>query len=266
MPSAVSDPATAFPDLAGRRVLVTGASSGIGRALATAFAANGAAVVVHYNNDRAGAEALVAEIRQADGKAIAIHADLTGEASGGALVAHSASELGGLDILVNNAGGPVALVPVATMTDLHFDTVFNLNARSVFGTCRAAIPHLRKGAANSSIINITSLSARIGGSVGAAIYAASKAFAVALTKNLARELAPDRIRVNALSPGYIETPLHEGLSPLALVESWVQQIPLGRAGHPNDCVGAALFLASPSLSGFITGQVIEVNGGQFTGV
>jgi 3-oxoacyl-[acyl-carrier protein] reductase len=252
-------------DLAGKRVLITGASSGIGSALAHAFAANGAAVAVHYNSDRAGADAVVAAICERGGKAVALRADLTEAAAPGRLVQEAASALGGLDILVNNAGGPVALMPVATMTDEHFDAVFNLNARSVFAACRAAIPHLRRGGASSTVINVTSLSARLGGSVGAGLYAASKAFAGALTKNLARELAPDGIRVNALSPGYMETPLHDGLSSPALVATWVSQIPLGRAGQAQDCAGAALFLASPSLSGFITGQVIEVNGGQYTG-
>lgn len=255
----------AIPGLGGRRVLVTGASSGIGSAMALAFAASGAAVAVHYHRERAGAQTVVDAIHARHGRAVALGADLMEAAQADTLVQGAAEALGGLDILVNNAGGPVALMPVADMTDAHFDAVFNLNARSVFAACRAAIPHLRRAGAGSTIINITSLSARLGGSVGAALYAASKAFAVALTKNLARELAPDGIRVNAISPGYMDTPLHHGISSPALVAGWVTQIPLGRAGAAQDCAGAALFLASPSLSGFVTGQVIEVNGGQYTG-
>jgi 3-oxoacyl-[acyl-carrier protein] reductase len=246
-------------------VLITGASSGIGSAMARAFGANGACVAVHYKSDRAAAQAVVVDIITQGGKAAPLAADLTEAAAPDRLIRETVAALGGLDILINNAGGPVGLVPISQMTDQHFDNVFNLNARSAFATCRAAIPHLLKGGTRSSIINVTSLSARLGGSVGAGLYAASKAFVSTLTRNLARELAPDGLRVNALSPGYMDTPLHEGISSPDLISSWVSQIPLGRPGHPEDCVGAALFLASPQLAGFVTGQIVEVNGGQFMG-
>jgi 3-oxoacyl-[acyl-carrier protein] reductase len=252
-------------DLAGRRVLITGASSGIGAAMARAFAARGASVAVHYHRNQEAAQSIVDEIRAMGGRGAALQADLTQPAAARRLVDEAANRLEGLDTLVNNAGGPVALRRVAEMTDTHFDQVFNLNARSVLDACQSSIPHLRRAAPDAAVINVTSLSARLGGSVGAGLYAASKAFVVALTKNLARELAPDGIRVNAISPGYVDTPLHHAISSPELISSWLTQIPLGRAGRAEDCVGAALFLASSSLSGFVTGQVLEVNGGQFTG-
>jgi 3-oxoacyl-[acyl-carrier protein] reductase len=249
-----------IPDLSGKRVLITGASSGIGSAMARAFGANGAAVAVPYNSDCTGAEAVAAAVVDDGGTTIALATDLTDVTAPDRLVQEAAVPLGGLDLVIDNAGGPIGLMPVAAMTEEHFDHVFNLNARSVFAMCRAVIPHLREDGAGSGIINVTSLSARLGGSVGAGIYAASKAFVGALTKSLARELAPEGVRVNVLSPGYMDTPLHEGISSPALISSWLAQIPLGRPGYAEDCVGVALFLASPSLSGFVTGQVIEVNG------
>lgn len=252
-------------DLAGCRVLVTGASSGIGRALTLGLAAVGAKVAVHYGNNRRGGEDTVAAIAAAGGIAIPLQADFARPGAAGDLVERAGDRLGGLDVLINNAGGPVALTRIEAMGDTDFDHIFNLNARSVFTACRAAIPILRQrhaGARGASIINVTSQSARLGSSPGAAIYGASKAFVTALTKTLARELAPDGIRVNAISPGYIDTPLHHGLTPEELARQWASQIPLGRAGTASDCVGAALYLASDAMSSFVTGQVIEINGGQ----
>lgn len=264
MPTGVSDP-RGPSDLAGRRVLVTGAGSGIGAALARGFAAAGAAVALHHHRSGPAAEALAEGIRAAGGAAIVLGADLTCRAEAARVVDAAVAGLGGLDVLVNNAGGPCLLRPVAELDDAEFDRIFALNAASVFATCRAAIPALRARAdrpGGAAIVNVTSQSARSGSAPGAAVYGASKAFVTAFTKTLARELAADGIRVNAMSPGFVETPLHHGFTPPDLARDWVRQIPFGRAGTPEDCVGPALFLASPALSGFLTGQVIEVNGGQ----
>lgn len=252
-------------DLARVRVLVTGAGGGIGAAIATAFGDSGAVVGVHYHANIDGARNVCAGIDKAGGKGIALQADLAQRGAAGALVEAFVEQAGGLDVLVNNAGGPELLRPVADMSDEAFDKIFDLNARCIFETCRSAVPHLRKSGRPACIINVTSLSARVGSGPGASVYGASKAFVGALSKTLARELAGDGIRVNALSPGFISTPLHEKVSNPQLIEGWLKQIPMGRGGHPGDCAGVALFLASPGLSGFVTGQVVEVNGGQYMG-
>lgn len=252
-------------DLAGAKVLVTGAGGGIGAAIARAFGRCGANVGVHFSKNAAGAASVVGDVQASRGVGWALDADLRQRGAAAALVGRFAEVAGGIDILVNNAGGPELLSPLAELSDGAFDEIFDLNARSVFEACRAAIPHLRRSHLPASIINVTSLSARVGSGPGASVYAASKAFVGAMSKTLARELAPAGIRVNALSPGFIATPMHERLSSPDMVSKWIAQIPLGRGGEPEDCSGAVLFLASPALSGFVTGQVIEVNGGQHMG-
>lgn len=249
-------------DVAGMRVLVTGASGGIGAAIAEAFGGCGASVGVHYNKSRDRAEAVVQTIEAAGSRGLALQADLTQDDGASQLIGAFADAVGGLDVLINNAGGPEWLKPVSELTDQEFDHIFDLNARSVFSMCRAAIPLLRQAADRACIINVTSLSASTGSGPGAAVYGASKAFVGAFSKTLARELAQDGIRVNMLSPGFVMSPLHDRISNPELVSGWIRQIPLGRGGEPADCAGAALFLASPKLSRFITGQVLAVNGGQ----
>jgi 3-oxoacyl-[acyl-carrier protein] reductase len=154
----------------------------------------------------------------------------------------------------------VGRTPLAEMTDEDLDRVFDLNARSVVVACRAALPSLR--ASRGSIINVTSISARSGGSPGSSLYAAAKAFVSTFTRALATELAPDGIRVNAVSPGTIMTRFHEVYSTPEKLEATRARVPLGRLGTAEDCAGAFLYLASERLGGYVTGQVIEVNGGQ----
>ena len=147
-------------------------------------------------------------------------------------------------------------------SDAFYDELMNLNFRSVFATCRAAVPRFREQG-SGTIINTTSVAARHGGGPGALVYAAAKAAVNNLTRGLAKELAPHRIRVNAISPGVVLTPIHERLSTPAIMEAFVRSVPLGRAAAAEECVGAFLFLASERLSSYVTGQVLEVNGGQF---
>jgi len=141
------------------------------------------------------------------------------------------------------------------------DQVFHVNARSMLALTRCVVPMMRRQGGGGSIINVSSQSARGGGSLGAGLYAASKGYVNTLTRALAKELAPDGIRVNAVSPGVIETPIHDGHTSAELLEQLRTGIPMQRLGRADECSGAILFLASDKRSGYVTGQIIEVNGG-----
>ncbi len=249
-----------IPDLAGKVVLVTGASIGIGAALARAFAAQGSRVALHYNSSVDAAEAVAKDIADAGGDVFLVRGDVTTTANCTRIVEESASHFGGLDGLINNAGHMVDRLAYAEMTDEHYDKVMDLNARSVVMASRAAIPWLKKR--GGFIINTTSIAARTGGSGGAGIYGSAKAFVSAATRGMAKELIGSGIRVNAVSPGTILTAFHERYSTAEQMAASLATIPEGRHGTVEDCIGAYLFLASAMLSGYIIGQTIEVNGGQ----
>jgi 3-oxoacyl-[acyl-carrier protein] reductase len=251
-----------FDELAGRVVLVTGGSTGIGAAVARGFAACGARVCVHYNASSAAADAVVGDIAAAGGDAFVEAADLSQPGTAGRLVQSVAARAGRLDVLVNNAGTVFARRPTAEIDDAFYRRVIDLNLTAVFEACRAAIPIFRRQK-RGTIINTSSLAARMGGGPGTVIYGAAKAGVSTLTRGLSRELAPDGIRVNAVAPGFIHTALHDRFSPPEVIEAFIKSIPLGRAGFAEDLVGTYLFLACESLSGFITGQTIEVNGGNY---
>ena len=251
-----------IPDLAGKAVLITGASTGIGAALARAFASQGARVGLHYNSSVDAAEAVAKDIADAGGDVFLVRGDVTVTANSTRIVEESANHFGGLDGLINNAGAMVDRVPYADMTDAHYDKVLDLNARSAVMASRAAIPWLRQ-AGGGFIINTTSIAARVGGSAGAGLYGSAKAFVSTMTRGMAKELIGDNIRVNAVSPGFILTPFQDRYAgPGQKTPEAAAAIPQGRFGVAEDCVGAYLFLASAVLSGYIVGQTIEVNGGQ----
>lgn len=247
-------------DLDRKRVLVTGASGGIGAAVSEALAGQGASVALHFHSHAPAANALADRIRTAGGTAVLVQGDLTQSGAAARVVDEAARALGGLDILINNAGALVERRPILEADDDFLDAVFDLNARAVLGASRAAIPHLERSG-GGVIINVGSIAGLDGGGPGAGIYASSKAFVHTLTRHLARDLAAKKIRVNAVSPGVVETPFH-ATTPPERMEAMRRSVPLGRVGVPNDCVGAFLFLASAELSGYITGQNIHVNGGQ----
>ncbi|MBK3772997.1 glucose 1-dehydrogenase [Azospirillum brasilense] len=252
-------------DLRGKRVLVTGSSRGIGAAVGTAFASLGARVALHGSGNGAGgndAAAKLALALSAGGTEVyAVRGDFRDPRAVESAVDAAVQALGGLDILVNNAGTMVGRVPLDRIGDDFLDEVIDLNLRSVVVACRRALPALR-ASGGGAIVNTVSISARTGGSPGSSIYSASKAFVSTFTRSLAAELAPDRIRVNAVSPGTIDTDFHQRYSSPEKLAATAARIPLGRLGTAEDCVGAYLFLSSEALSGYITGQVIEVNGGQ----
>ena len=250
-----------IPDLAGKAVLVTGASTGIGAALAKALGRQGARVVVHYHRSEAEAQEVAAAIADAGAEAWAVAGDVSDAATAGRVVAQAAERFGRLDGLVNNAGALIKRTPIEEVTDELYDTVLDLNVRSVVAACRAAIPVMRRQG-GGAIVNTSSIAARNGGGPGSGLYASSKAFVSNLTRGLAKELAKDRIRVNAVSPGVILTPFHERFSTPEQIAAQTATIPMGRAGAAEDCVGAYLFLLSEALSGYVTGQILEVNGGQ----
>lgn len=249
-------------DLQNKRVLVTGSSTGIGAAVAQGFARVGARVVVHYKSSAGEADAVVSAIREKGGEAHAVRGDVASSANAKAVVDEAASILGGLDVLINNAGAMVKRAPLADVDDDLYDQVLDVNVRSVVMASKAAVPHFRQAGAGA-IVNTSSIAARNGGGPGAGLYAGAKAFVGNITRNMAKELAGDNIRVNAVSPGVIMTPFHQRFSSPEWLEAMRKTIPLARVGDPEDCVGAFLFLASQRMGGYINGQTIEVNGGQY---
>jgi 3-oxoacyl-[acyl-carrier protein] reductase len=236
-----------FAGLEGKTALVTGASRGIGRAIATELAAAGASVVLGYRSGQEEAETLAAELG-----ARAVQADVSSAAEAAQLVA----EAGNVDILVNNAGLTRDGL-LARMSDDDWRTVIETNLSSVFYTCRAVCrPMMKKR--TGSIVNISSI-VGVHGNWGQTNYAASKAGIIGFTKSLARELGSRNVRANVVAPGYVKTQLTDVL-PEEATAAMLQQTPLGRLGEPEDIAGAVRFLCSDAAS-FITGDVILVDGG-----
>jgi 3-oxoacyl-[acyl-carrier protein] reductase len=243
--------------LSGKVAVVTGASKGIGAAIAKSLAAEGAAVVVNYASSKAGAEKVVEEITAAGGKAVAVQADVAKQPDIQRLFAETKRAFGRLDVLVNNAG-VYEFMPIEGVTPEHFHRLFDLNVLGLLLTTQEALKHLDAG---GSIINISSVAATAAPAT-ASVYSATKAAVDTVTRSLAKELGPRGIRVNSINPGMVET---EGVHAAGLAESDFRrqieaQTPLGRIGQPQDIGPAAVFLASDESS-WITGETLLISGG-----
>jgi 3-oxoacyl-[acyl-carrier protein] reductase len=243
--------------LTGKVAVVTGASKGIGAGIARALAAEGASVVVNYASSRSGAEALVADITAAGGKAVAMRGDVSKAADAQGIIDAAIQKFGRLDILVNNSG-IYGFAPLEAITEESFHQQFGINVLGLLLTTQAAVKHMGPG---SSIINIGSVVSRTT-PPGTAVYSATKGAVDAITGVLARELGAKKIRVNALNPGMVET---EGTTSAGFIGSdfekaLVAQTPLGRLGQPRDIASVAVFLASDE-SGWLTGEQLLVGGG-----
>jgi 3-oxoacyl-[acyl-carrier protein] reductase len=249
-------------DLKGKVVLITGASTGIGAAAARAFARLGSRLVIHYNTSREAAEAVAADCKALGAQTALVGGDVTQSANVKRIVAEAVAAFGRIDVLINNAGGLVKRTRVEDYTEAFLDHVIALNVKQVAWFMHEVIPLMRKQG-GGNVINVSSIAARHGGGGGAIIYAGAKGFISTATRGWAKEVVGDGIRVNAVSPGVITTPFHDRYSTAEQLKAMQATIPMNRLGTADECAGTFVYLASNELSGYVTGQVIEVNGGQY---
>ncbi|MDQ7989767.1 MAG: SDR family oxidoreductase [Candidatus Dactylopiibacterium sp.] len=255
-----------FNDLRGKRVLITGSTMGIGLAAAHAFARYGARVGLNGRRAPHDLDTQLDALRAAGGEAAFFAADLSHSEACKQLVADFVRHFGGIDVLINNAGGLVARRPLAEIDDAFFDAVNDLNMRSALMCTQAALPHLKASAAargeTASVISVGSIAGHTGGGPGASLYGASKAWLHNIQKNWVDYHTTDRIRFNIVSPGTVDTAFHADKN-AETRQRISAAIPLGRFGTPEEMAPAFLFFASHACSGYVTGQILDINGGQF---
>lgn len=247
-------------DLTGRAALITGASSGIGAATAELFAELGARVAIGYHHNEDGAEQVRSKITAAGGKAMKIRADLRRSAEIRSMADEVLHTLGPIDVLINNGGSLVTRMRLPEVNEQTWDEIQDLNLKSAV-LCSQVVAPAMVDRKRGAIVNITSIAARNGGGPGAGAYASAKGGLISFTKSLAKELAPHGVRVNAVSPGVIDTPFHQRFSTPEMMRNFAAAIPLGRVGTSMECATVIAFLASDAAS-YVVGETIEVNGGQ----
>jgi 3-oxoacyl-[acyl-carrier protein] reductase len=237
---------------------VTGSSKGIGRAVVLGLAEQGCDVVVHYNSSEDDAREVEERIKGFGNDVLMLKGDVTDAGDVRRMVGEIEDRYGRIDILVNNAGSMVKRATLAEMTEEVWDRVMDVNLKSVYLCSQAVLPMMKRQ--GGRIINMTSVSARDGGSPSSLAYSTTKGGVSTLTRAMAKELVSDGILVNGVAPGRIDTPFHDEFTTDDKREEAAQGIPLGREGTPEEVVGAVLFLAS-SRANYILGEIIEVNGG-----
>jgi len=248
-----------YEDLNGKKVLVTGSSSGIGAATAVIFSEQGCYVGVHYFRTKSGGDRILEHVKKNAG-GVLLCADMRNPKQVRQMVKSFAERAGGIDILVNNAGSLIERQPFETATLEYHEDVYATNVRSVFLATQSALPYLKKSRGN--IVNIGSVAGHNGGGEGSGLYAAAKAAVATETMAMAKEFAGYGIRVNSVIPGFIETRFHQRFSAPQRRKKVAEQTPLGRNGTAEDVAKAVLFLASDAAA-FITGEYIAVNGGLY---
>ncbi|MBD1388237.1 SDR family oxidoreductase [Neiella sp. HB171785] len=254
-----------FEDLKGKRVLITGSTAGMGLATAREFAKHGAKIGINSHMTE-GSEEAVAELQELGAQGVVfIQANLMKTAECERCVSEFVAEFGGMDVLINNAGGLGGRENLENIDDEFYDRVMDLNGRSVLMMTKYSIPHLRQSAKESgetaAVVGTGSIAAREGGGVGAGIYAASKAWLHDIHRNWVKEFTKDNIRFNIVAPGTIDTAFHDGKSD-ELKAHIASTIAMGRFGKIEEVAPTFLFFSSHKYSGYITGQILDVNGGQ----